>query len=117
MEVWIQCTVAPFLVLSAARVYVQTASLRLNINRAALRRQRRTSRLSARLPVLEEAVKFSSRQKTALTQQCRSATEKRRDKAPPPVAVETEAPVAPVAVVAVEMTGVTIVSRCLQTLT
>ena len=123
MEVWIQCTVAPFLVLSAVRVYVQTASLRLNINRAALHRQRRskslcqvlfTSRLSAHLPVLEEAVEFSSRQKTALTQQCRSATEKRRDKAPPPVAVKTEAPVA---VVAVEMTDVTIVRRCLQTLT
>ena len=114
MEVWIQCTVAPFLALSAARIYAQTASLRLNINRAALRRRRR---LSARLPVLEEAVKFSSRQKTALTRQCKGATEKQRDKAPPPVAVETEAPVAPVAVVAVEMTGVTIVSRCLQTLT
>ena len=78
MEKWIQCTVAPFLVLSAVKVCVQNAFLRLNINRAALHRQRRskslrrvlfTSRLSARLPVLEEAVEFGSRRKTALTQQ------------------------------------------------
>ena len=73
--------VALFLVLSAIRTCAQYASPRLNINRAALHRQRRsksfcqvlfTPHLSAHfisLPVLEEPVGFDSQRQTVLTQQ------------------------------------------------